>query len=174
MSRETFLPAQDVYTVADLVNHFGYTRQSIAKAIRAVCPNASKDGKAYRLTLNEALAVANYYSITVNFDSSAKPSEETNQQSEADKEMIEYLLEQIKAKDEQIQALNENLKTMTENSLRLSETITELTATTKALAANATMHTAKQMQEKQEEKAVSIVPQNQSRSFLDKLKDLFS
>ena len=74
------------------------------------------------------------------------------------RETVSILQKQLEEKDAQIAALN--------------STVAELVQSNKALSANATMHTAKQMQDEQEE--LDIVPQNQNKTFLQKLKELFS
>jgi len=173
VSRETVLPVQDTYSVSDLVSCLGYTRQSVSKAIRKVCPNADKTSKGYRLTADEAMAVASCFSIDASFENK-ETVKETQEKKEADNSFNGLLVEQLKAKDKQIELLSEQLKTMSEQNLALIKTVNELTTATKTLAANATMHTAKEIQQDNSEEPLGIVPQKQSSSFLDKLRSLFS
>lgn len=158
VSKAIKIPVQDTYTVSNLVKLFGYTRQSIAKAIREVCPNAEKTPKGYRLTLSEAQSIAAYYSIKTEVVSECEQEPKDTDELKLIRETVSILKKQLEEKDAQIAALN--------------STVAELVQSNKALSANATMHTAKQMQDEQEE--LDIVPQNQNKTFLQKLKELFS
>lgn len=174
MSRSVILPVQDVYSVSDLVKYLGYTRQSISKAIHEVCPNAEKGTRGYRLTADNARAIAANFSIVVEIENEPRAKEEKQNQKQAET-LIELLKEQIKAKDAQIAALNEQFASIGEQNARLIEIIDDLTDTSKALATNATMHTAKDIKQEQEQnEPLSIVPQNQNKTFLQKLRELFS
>lgn len=177
MSQTVILPVQDVYSVSDLVKYLGYTRQSIAKAIREVCPNAEKGTKGYRLTVQDVRSIAANFSIVVEIEKEPKAKEENQNQKqiEAYETLIELLKEQIKAKDAQIAALNEQLASFGEQNVKLIKIMDDLTDTSKALATNATMHTAKDIKQGQEpDEPLSIVPQNQNKTFLQKLRELFS
>lgn len=177
MSQTVILPVQDVYSVSDLVKYLGYTRQSIAKAIREVCPNAEKGTKGYRLTADNARAIAANFSIVVEIEKEPRAKEEKQNQKQIEEyeKLIELLKEQIKFKDAQITALNERLASTDEQNAKLIEVVSDLTDTSKALATNATMHTAKDIKQGQEpDEPLSIVPQNQNKTFLQKLRELFS
>lgn len=87
-------------------------------------------------------------------------------------DLIESLQNQIKAKDDQIKAKDDQIRDLT-------KAVSDLTESNKALAANATMHTLSDKKEAliqdqgQEQEPLEIVPK-EKRSFLDKLKELFS
>ncbi len=177
MSKTVILPVQDVYSVSDLVKYLGYTRQSISKAIHEVCPNAEKGTKGYRLTADNARAIAANFSIVLEIENEprAKEEKQNQKQIESYEQLIELLKEQIKAKDSQIAALNEQFTSISEQNAKLIKIMDDLTDTSKALATNATMHTAKDIKQEQEpNEPLSIVPQNQNKTFLQKLRELFS
>ena len=87
--------------------------------------------------------------------------------------------DQLKTKDDQIRSKDDQLKTKDDQIRDLTKAISDLTESNKALAANATMHTLSDKKEAliqdqgQEQEPLEIVPK-EKRSFLDKLKELFS
>lgn len=94
-------------------------------------------------------------------------------------DLIESLQNQIKAKDDQIRSKDDQLKAKDDQIRDLTKAVSDLTESNKALAANATMHTLSDKKEAliqdqgQEQEPLEIVPK-EKRSFLDKLKELFS
>lgn len=172
MSKTVKLPAKSLYSVADLVNALGYTRQSIATAVKEVCSNAEKTSKGYRLTKKEVVSIAEKFDIEVSFEGEKAQEKEDGQQSnELDllKSTLDMLQEQLKEKDRQLAAKDKQIEALQAN-------VSQLLDSNKALAANATLHTAKSIQDgqkEQEKEPMEIVPQKQ-RTFLDRLKDFFS
>ena len=87
--------------------------------------------------------------------------------------------DQIKTKDDQIRSKDDQLKAKDDQIRDLTKAVSDLTESNKALAANATMHTLSDKKEAliqdqgQEQEPLEIVPK-EKRSFLDKLKELFS
>lgn len=87
--------------------------------------------------------------------------------------------DQIKTKDDQIRSKDDQLKAKDDQIRDLTKAVSDLTESNKALAANATMHTLSDKKEAliqdqgQEQEPLEIVPK-EKKSFLDKLKELFS
>ena len=153
MSNVVNIPVQDVYSVSNLVDYLGYTRQSISKAIREVCPNAKKGKRGYELDLDEVRAIASHFNIAIDVDNATQ--QEPSGELDLVKATIEVLQNQLTEKDKQIAELN--------------ATISELLQTNKALSANATM-TAKELKESQQE---TLDVPAQPKTFFEKLRGLF-
>lgn len=154
MSNVENIPVQDVYSVSNLVDCLGYTRQSISKAIREVCPDAKKGKRGYELDIDEVRAIASHFSIAIDVDDATQ--QEPSCELDLVKATIEVLQNQLTEKDKQIAELN--------------ATISELLQTNKALSANATMITAKELKESQQE---TLDVPAQPKTFFEKLRGLF-
>lgn len=105
--------------------------------------------------------------------------ESLQNQIKAKDDQIKAKDDQIKAKDDQIRSKDDQLKAKDDQIRDLTKAVSDLTESNKALAANATMHTLSDKKEAliqdqgQEQEPLEIVPK-EKRSFLDKLKELFS
>lgn len=188
---------------SELADTLGVSKQTIINTVKKLelSPLLGKKS-AFLFDQEQARSIAEFLDKLDKLDQESDPKENDQKQQEADPnvsesnplfEVIEILREQIrqqndqlkvmndqlKTKDDQISELNRSMATLIESNKNLIEANTNLSNTAKTLAANATMHTLSDKKEAliqdqgQEQEPLEIVPK-EKRSFLDKLKELFS
>lgn len=188
---------------SELADTLGVSKQTIINTVKKLelSPLLGKKS-AFLFDQEQARSIAEFLDKLDKLDQESDPKENDQKQQVVDQdvsksdplfEVIEILREQIKqqndqlkvmndqlkAKDDQISELNRSMATLIESNKNLIESNTNLSDTAKALAANATMHTLSDKKEAliqdqgQEQEPLEIVPK-EKRSFLDKLKELFS
>lgn len=188
---------------SELADTLGVSKQTIINTVKKLelSPLLGKKS-AFLFDQKQARSIAEFLDKLDKLDQESDPKENDQKQQVVDQdvsksdplfEVIEILREQIKqqndqlkvmndqlkAKDDQISELNRSMATLIESNKNLIESNTNLSDTAKALAANATMHTLSDKKEvlmqdqEQEQEPLEIVPK-EKRSFLDKLKELFS
>lgn len=188
---------------SELADTLGVSKQTIINTVKKLelSPLLGKKS-AFLFDQEQARSIAEFLDKLDKLDQESDPKENDQKQQEVDQdvsksdplfEVIEILREQIrqqndqlkvmndqlKTKDDQISELNRSIATLIESNKNLIEANTDLSNTAKALAANATMHTLSDKKEAliqdqgQEQEPLEIVPK-EKRSFLDKLKELFS
>lgn len=188
---------------SELADALGVSKQTIINTVKKLelSPLLGKKS-AFLFDQEQVRSIAEFLDKLDKLDQESDPKEDDQKQQETDQdvsksdplfEVIEILREQIKqqndqlkvmndqlkAKDDQISELNRSMSTLIESNKNLIEANTNLSNTAKALAANATMHTLSDKKEAliqdqgQEQEPLEIVPK-EKRSFLDKLKELFS
>lgn len=188
---------------SEIASLLGVSSQTIRNTVSKLdlSPDLGKKG-VFLFNADQVAAIAESLDKSDRLDLKEDPREQETKQEIEDQEdpeskqdknyddrlfdLIESLQNQIKAKDDQIRAKDDQirskddqLKAKDDQIRDLTKAVSDLTESNKTLAANATMHTLSDKREAliqdqgQEQEPLEIVPK-EKKSFLDKLKELFS
>ena len=147
-------PGQEFFSTSEVAARIGYTRQSINNAMKELCLEVEKTRKGYRLTSQQADAIAKYFDVEASFkDKAEEQSQEPEQDqedplpqplnnSDIEKMLIESFERQLAAKDKQIEELNRQIKVTQQQIDKAQEQISSLLETKKALSAAQAVTTA--------------------------------
>ena len=112
VSQSVVLPAQDTYSVVDLVKATGYSRSTVNRAIANACPNAEMTSRGYRLNVMEMQAVVSVITGKgVEFAPQEEPETVTKVNAPSElPQLLELLSNQIAQKDRQIESLTQEMR----------------------------------------------------------------
>lgn len=149
-------PGQEGFSTSEVAARIGYTRQSVSNAMKELGLEVKKTRRGYRLTAQQADAIAKYFGAEASFEDKTEEqgqSQESEQDqeeplpqhpnnSDIEKMLIESFERQLAAKDKQIEELNELIKATQQQIDRAQEQIDSLLETNKALSAAQAVTTA--------------------------------
>lgn len=147
-------PGQEGFSTSEVAARIGYSRQSIANAMKELGLEVKKTRKGYRLNAQQADAIAKYFGKEASFEDKAEEQSQEPEQdqeeplpqhlnnSDIEKMLIESFERQLAAKDKQIEELNELIKVAQQQLDKAQEQIGSLLETNKALSAAQAVTTA--------------------------------
>lgn len=147
-------PGQEFFSTSEVAARIGYTRQSINNAMKELGLEVEKTRKGYKLTSQQADAIAKYFGAEASFEDKAEEQSQEPEQdqeeplpqhpnnSDIEKMLIESFERQLAAKDKQIEELNELIKVAQKQLDKAQEQIGGLLETNKALSAAQAVTTA--------------------------------
>ena len=114
---------QNAYTIREIAEAIGYTKPSVAKAIKDLGITPYKDGRTNVLTQDQAEKIASHFGKTLDAGSDRGNAESNNDSYEILKKCIAVLEQQLAVKDDQIAALQKHVDDLTETNKALSASI---------------------------------------------------
>ena len=147
-------PVQDGFSTSEVAARIGYTRQSVNNAIKELGLEVMKTRKGYRLTAQQANAIAKYFGKEASFEDKAEEQGQEQEQgqeeplpqplnnNDIEKMLIESFERQLAAKDKQIEELNKQINAIQKQIDKAQEQIGGLLETNKALSAAQAVTTA--------------------------------
>lgn len=147
-------PGQEFFSTSEVAARIGYTRQSINNAMKELGLEVEKTRKGYRLTAQQADAIAKYFGAEASFEDKAEEQSQEPEQdqeeplpqhpnnSDIEKMLIESFERQLAAKDKQIEELNKQINAIQQQLDKAQEQIGGLLETNKALSAAQAVTTA--------------------------------
>lgn len=150
------LSGQEDFSTSEIAARIGYTRQSVNNAMKELGLEVKKTRRGYRLTAQQADAIAKYFGKEASFEDKAEKQEQGQEpeqgqeeplpqhpnNSDIEKMLIESFERQLAAKDKQIEELNEQIKVAQQQLDKAQDQISGLLETNKALSAAQAVATA--------------------------------